>query len=78
MIDFMKMIVVSDFFINSIYMIFDIVPLIHTNLYDCRKCKRKDFPEDKMQDEFSSCRQNAGQDEKNRPATLSALDRRPA
>jgi hypothetical protein len=55
----MKMIVVGDFFINSIYMIFDIIPLIHTNFYHCQKCK-KVFPADKMQDEFSSCRQDAG------------------
>ena len=58
-IDFMKMIAVRDFFINSIYMIFDIIPLIHTNFYHCQKC-RKVFPADKMQDEFSSCRQDAG------------------
>jgi hypothetical protein len=55
-IGFMKMIVVSHFFINSIYIIFNIVHRVHTNFYHCERYKRKDFPVDKMQDEFSSCR----------------------
>ena len=96
-IGFMKMIVVGDFFINSIYMIFDIIPLIHTNFYQCLKCRMNFRPAGRTQDDLfvlqgTSCRtkfltpwpascktgrlsnsalQDAGQDEKNRPATFS-------
>ena len=52
MIDFMKMIAVRDFVINSIYMIFDIISLIHTNFTIVKNAEQKFFLQTKCRMDF--------------------------
>ena len=51
-IGFLKMTAVRDFFINSIYMIFDIIPLIHTNFTIVKNAEQKFFLQTKCRMNF--------------------------